>query len=324
VRYEVEDLDLSVVRAAADRIADLVVRTPLVRLDHDGPAEIWLKLENLQPIRSFKIRGAANAMLGADPAALGGGVWTASAGNMAQGVAYCARELGAPCTVVVPEGAPAAKLEAIRRLGGRIVEAPFADWFRIYATREYRGMSGYFVHAFSAPEVMAGNGTIALEICADLTDFDAVVIPYGGGGLSCGIAAALRQLLPEVAIHAAEVGTAAPLTAAFAAGHPVPIAHERTFVDGIGGPVLFDEMFDFAARLLDGTVVSSVAEIRAAIRMLASRIAVVAEGAGAAPVAAALNGQVRTRDGRPAQRIVCIVSGGNLDAEVLASIMGEG
>jgi len=323
VRYELEQFDSAVVHAAAERIAPLVTRTPLVRLEHDGPAEIWLKLENLQPIRSFKIRGAANAMLAADPAELELGVWAASAGNMGQGVAYCARELEVPCTVVVPEGAPDTKLRAIRQLGATIVEAPFRDWYQIYETHEYSGMTGYFVHAFSDPRVMVGNATIGLEILEDLPEFDAVVVPYGGGGLSCGIAALLRQMTPGVALYAAEVDTAAPLAAAFAAGEPVAIEHERTFVDGIGGPVLFDEMWDFAGRVLQGALVSSVAEIRGAIRHLAVRNAVVAEGAGAASVAAALAGRVMTLAGEPAGRIVCVISGGNIDRAVLAEIMGE-
>ncbi len=323
MRYELGQFNPTVVSAAAERIAPLATRTPLVRLDHDGPAEIWLKLENLQPIRSFKIRGAANAMLAADPTDLEQGVWAASAGNMGQGVAYCARELDIPCTVVVPEGAPETKQRAIRQLGATIVQAPFRDWFQIYETHDYPGMPGRFVHAFSDPQVMAGNATIGSEVLEDLPEFDAFVIPYGGGGLSCGIAALLRQLSPGAALYAAEVDTAAPLAAAFAAGEPVAIEHERTFVDGIGGPVLFAEMWDFASRVLHGALVSSVAEIRAAVRHLAIRNAVVAEGAGAASVATALAGRVMTLDGEPARRIVCVVSGGNIDREVLSDLLGE-
>lgn len=324
MRYEVEQFGAGAVDDAAARIDGLAVRTPLVRLDHDGPIDIWLKLENLQPIRSFKLRGAANAMLALDRADLNEGVWVASAGNMAQGVAYCARRLDVPCTVVVPEGAPATKLAAIERFGATIVEAPFEEWFQIYATREYPGMVGTFIHAFSDPTVMVGNATIAAEVLDDLSDFDAVVIPYGGGGLSCGIAAHLRARGAGTAIWAAEVDTAAPLAAAFAAGAPTPIAHERTFIDGIGGPVLFEEMWDFAARVLDGAVQSSVGEIRAAIRHLAVRNGTVAEGGGAASVAAAMGGRIRDRDGAPAQRVVCIVSGANIEPAILAEIIAGG
>jgi len=311
MRYELEQFSPAIVRAAADRIARFATRTPLVRLDHDGPVEIWLKLEILQPHRAFKIRGAANAMLAADRTELEQGAWVASAGNMAQGVAYCARELGVPCTAVVPEGAPDTKLRAIRQLGAAILEVPFRDWFEIYETHEYQGMTGHFVHAFSDPHVMAGNATIGLEVLEDLSEVDAVIVPFGGGGLSCGIAALVRQMSPGTAVYAAEVETAAPLAAAFAAGEPVTIEHQRTFIDGIGGPSLFAEMWDFA-------------EIRQAIRHLATHNAIIAEGAGAASVAPALAGRVTKRSKEPARRVVCVVSGGNIDSGVLADILKEG
>lgn len=323
MRYELEQFSPATVRAAADRIARLATRTPLVRLDHDGAAEIWLKLEILQPFRAFKIRGAANAMLAVDAAELEQGAWVASAGNMAQAVAYCARELRVPCTAVVPEGAPDTKLRAIRDLGATIVVVPYDDWFRIFETHEYPGLTGHFVHAFSDPHVMAGNATIGLEVLEDLPEVDAVIVPYGGGGLSCGIAALVRQKSPGTALYGAEVDTAAPLAAAFAAGEPVTIEHQRTFIDGIGGPSLFAEMWDFAARVLAGAVVSSVDEIRQTIRHLAMRNAIVAEGAGAASVAPALAGRVMNAAGEPARRIVCVVSGGNIDSGVLADILKE-
>jgi len=225
-----QPVDLVAAEEARWRIQPIALRTPLLRLDVDADStEIWLKLENLQPIRSFKLRGAANSMLSVDGSRLRPGVWTASAGNMAQGVAWCARYLGVDCTVAVPEGAPEAKLAAIRALGADIVMVPYADWFGIYATCEYEGMRGTFVHAFDDPAVMAGNSTIALEILEDLPDVDAVVIPYGGGGLFCGIGAVLRQLRPQARLYAAEVSTAAPLAAAVEAGRPVDIDHQRSF-----------------------------------------------------------------------------------------------
>lgn len=303
-------------RAAASRLAPLIVRTPLVRLDVDMPGtEIWLKLECLQPIRSFKLRGAANAMLTADPATLRAGVWTASAGNMAQGVAWCARLLQVPCTVVVPDGAPAAKLEAVRRLGGTIKSVPFDDWFHVFESRTCAGVEGFFVHAFADSAVQEGNATIALEILEDLPEVDAVVIPFGGGGLSCGVASLLHHAKPGIRRYAAEIDIAAPLAAAFEAGAPIPIDHQRSFVDGIGGPLLFPRMWRLASRVLDGSLLVSLDETAAAIRLLATRNSVVAEGAGAAPVAAALAGRAG------AGRIVCIVSGGNIDADKLAMIL---
>src|SRR5215813_9721809 len=199
------------VRQARENIAGTALRTPLVPLNADASAAIYLKLENLQPIGSFKIRGAANVMARTPRERLARGVLTASAGNMAQGVAFCARRLGVPATVVSPDTAPATKIRAVERLGGRVILAPFADWWRTFETRSYPGVEATFIHAFDGADVMAGNGTIALELLEDLADMDAVVIPWGGGGLACGIAAVLREMAPKVRIYAAEAETAAPL-----------------------------------------------------------------------------------------------------------------
>ncbi|MFB3049402.1 MAG: threonine/serine dehydratase, partial [Acidimicrobiia bacterium] len=230
-----EPTELAEIEAAATRIAGAAIRTPLVRLNvEDAPAEIYLKLENLQPIGSFKIRGAANVLALAGSEALQEGVYTASAGNMAQGVGWMARRLGVPFSVVVPDHAPATKLAAIERLGGSIVKVPFDDWWHVITTHEFEGQSGFFVHPVSDPAVIAGNATIGLELLEDLPDLDAVVVPYGGGGLSSGIASALRALRPEIPVFAAEVITAAPLAAALAAGRPVEVTYTDSFVDGIG------------------------------------------------------------------------------------------
>jgi len=312
-------IPLAEIEAARERIADAAIRTPLVRLNvDDGPAEIYLKLENLQPIGSFKIRGASNRMALASPFDLERGVWTASAGNMAQGVAWNARRLGIPCTVVVPEGAPATKLAAIERLAARVVAVPYDEWFETFRTRRRDGLEGLFIHAFSDDAVMAGNGTIGLEIVEDLPDVDAVVVPFGGGGLSCGIASALRALRPRAKIFAAEVATAAPLAASLAKGEALSIEHTRTFVDGIGGPRVFPEMFVLARELLDGSLVSSLDEVAAAVRLLVERNHMVAEGAGAASVAAAVNGHAG------AGKVLCVVSGGNIDLPTLALILEGG
>ena len=309
-------IPLADVRAARERIAEAAVRTPLVRLGADASAEIWLKLENLQPIGSFKIRGASNAMALIPRDELAQGVWTASAGNMAQGVAWNAKRLGIPCTVVVPEGAPATKLAAVERMGGKIVRVPHDEWFDTFRTHRREGIEGLFVHAFSDDAVMAGNGTIGLEILEDLPDVDAVVVPFGGGGLVAGIASAIRALRPGTKVYAAEVATSAPLAASLAKGEPTEIDHQRTFVDGIGGPRVFPEMFALAKELLDGCLVSSLDEVAAAVRLLAERNRVIAEGAGAASVAAAFAG----RAGKG--KVVAVVSGGNIDNATLAQILG--
>jgi threonine dehydratase len=309
-------LALADIEAAASRIADTIVRTPLVRLEYDcGPRPIYLKLENLQPIRSFKLRGAANALALVDPDELQEGVWTASAGNMAQAVAWHARQRRIPCTVIVPETAPKTKLDAVARLCARIVAVSVKTWLEVFKTRAYPGMRGVFVHLFSDAHVMAGNGTIGLEIVEDLPDVDAVLVPYGGGGLCSGIASAMRALAPRCRVYACEVETAAPLKASLAAGEPVEVDHVQSFVDGIGAPRVFPEMFAMVRQLVDGSIDVSLNSVTTAIRLLIERAGVVAEGAGAAPVAAALSGRAGSG------KLVCVVSGGNIDASVLATIL---
>jgi threonine dehydratase len=231
---------------------------------------------------------------------------------MAQAVAWHARELALPCTVVVPETAPRTKLDAIQRFGAEIVKVPPETWFEVFRTRSYPGMRGLFVHAFSDPAVMAGNGTIGLEILEDLPEVEEVLVPFGGGGLGCGIASALRALAPGCKVYACEVETAAPLAAALEAGEPVEVEHTPSFVDGIGGPRVFPEMFALARELLDGSLVVGLDEVAGAIRLLVERNRTVAEGAGAVPVAAALH-----RTGK----IVCVVSGGNIDTATLGEIL---
>jgi threonine dehydratase len=286
-----------------------------VRLQSDASAEIYLKLENLQPIGSFKLRGAGNAFALADEERLAAGVWTASAGNMAQAVAWHARERGLPCAVVVPETAPQTKLDAVARLGAELVKVPPPTWLEVFRTRSYPGMDGFFVHPFSDAAVMAGNGTIGLEIAEDLPDVDAVLVPYGGGGLACGIASALRELRPDCRSYACEVETAAPLAASLAAGEPVEVEHVPSFVDGIGAPTVFPEMFALVRGLVAGSIVVSLDEVASSIRLLLERNRVVAEGAGAASVAAALTGRAGTG------KLVCVVSGGNIDSSKLQTIL---
>jgi threonine dehydratase len=290
------------------RIAGIANRTPLVRLDLPGaPAEIWLKLENLQPIGSFKIRGAANAMAAIPQAELARGVWTASAGNMAQGVAWCARERGVPCSVVAPDDVPQTKLRAIERLGGRVTKAPFERWWQTFHDRAYPGVEGTCIHAFDDPRVMAGNGTIGLEILEELPDADAVIVPWGGGGLFSGIGAAIRAVSPGCRLYTAECDAGAPLAASLAAGAPVDVDFKPSFVDGICGPSVFPAMFERARPIIDGAMVATLADVAAAVKVLAERGRVVAEGAGACSLACALSG------GAGGGRIVCVVSGGNID-----------
>src|SRR3954467_13224480 len=304
------------IRAARERLAGVTVRTPLIRLNADGaPGEVWLKLENLQPIGSFKLRGATNAMRLAGPAGVREGVYTASAGNMAQGVAWSARELGVQATVIVPDHAPATKLAAIERLGGKVVKVPFERWWQVIQEHSFPGLGGLFIHPVADRNVMAGNGTVALEILEDLPDVDTVLVPFGGGGLSCGIASALAALRPEARVFGCEVATAAPLSASLAAGSPQTVDYQPSFVDGIGGKSLLPEMWPLASSLLAGARVVPLEEVAAAVRLLAERHRVIAEGAGAASVAAALAGVPEAR------KVVCVVSGGNIDAAKLCAIL---
>jgi threonine dehydratase len=309
-------ISLSEIQDARRIISNDAIRTPLVRLNVDSaPAEIYLKLENLQPIGSFKIRGAANAIARLTAEQLQRGVVTASAGNMAQGVAWCARRLGVPCTVIAPATAPETKINAIERLGGRVIKVSFDEWWRAFEERAFPGVDGAFIHAFDDPHVMAGNGTIALEIMEDLPDVDAVVIPWGGGGLTCGIASAMRELRPAARIYTAEVSTAAPLAASLSSGLPTQVDYQPSWVDGIGAKAVFPQMFERARDLIDGALVADLSSVAEALRLMVQHNRIVAEGAGACPVACALAGGAGTG------KVVCIVSGGNIDTSKLVSVL---
>jgi len=316
-----EPVSLDAIRAARERNAGGAIRTPLIPLAlEEVPAEIYLKLESFQPIGSFKLRGAGHAMALADPAALARGVVTASVGNMALGVAWNARRFGVPCHVVVPDTAPAHKIAAIEQLGAAVVRVPFADWWRAIVEHHHPDLDGLFIHPVSNPAILAGNGVIGLEILEDLPDVDAIVAPFGGGGLSCGIACAVRALRPQTRVHACEVETAAPLTAAFAHGAPTEVPYTATFVEGVGGSSVLEEMWPLARQVLAGVTVVTVRQVADAVRLLAERARLIIEGAAATTLAAVLGGasQGRRIEGR---KIVCVLSGGNLGSARLATIL---
>jgi len=309
-------IQLAEIRQARERIAGAAVRTPLVRLYVDAPAEIWLKLETLQPVSSFKIRGAVNAIRQASADELARGVVTASAGNMAQGVAWAAREAGVPATIVVPEQAPQTKLDAIERLGGRIVKASFERWWQAIEESRFDGVDGLFVHPVQDERVMAGNGTIGLELLEDLPDLDAVVVPVGGGGLVSGIASAVKALRPEVRVVTAEPASAAPLAASLPTGVPTEApGFAPSFVDGAGARRVLAPMWPRLRELVDTAVAVPLDDVAAAIRLLAERVRVIAEGAGALAPAAAIAGHAGSG------KVACIVSGGNIDSSRLARIL---
>jgi threonine dehydratase len=312
----IQSVPLEQIRAAQQRLAGVVQPSPLVRLEmHKAPAEIYLKLENLQPIRSFKIRGLGNAILQASERSLSKGIWTSSMGNAALAVAWHAHRLGLPCTIVVPHSAVETKLAAIRRLGGRIIKTDYETWWQTFRSHQFEGLDSLFVHPFADTAVIAGNGIIGLEILDRVPDLDAVIVPYGGGGLSCGIAAALQALRPEAKVYASEVDTAAPLAASLAAGGPQRIERLPSFVDGIGAVAIAEQMWPLVRRSVANSIVVSLSEIASAIRLLIERHCTVAEGAGASSLAAALTGAAGSG------KVVCVVSGGNIETSTLAGIL---
>lgn len=314
-------IPLAAIRDAAASVYDAVVRTPLIRIEvppAPGLAlrELYLKLEVLQPIGSFKIRGAYNVIRQLSRDQLADGVWTVSAGNAAQGVAYAARKVGARCSVMVMGDAPKAKLQAIERLGATIVPTTYDEaWQTVIAHRSDK-MTGHFVHPFDDDRFIAGNGTAGLEILEDLPDVEAIVAPLGGGGLLSGIAAAVSQLKPDVRVFAAEPATAAPLSVSLAKGQPGYFeGWTASFVDGAGGKSVLDTMWPLLSQLA-GSIVVSLEEAARAMKLTAERAHVIAEGAAACAVAAALTGRAGTG------KVVAVVSGGNIDLPKFASLVG--
>ncbi len=314
--HVLEPITIDQIEQASARIRGLVLRTPIVRLNVDPDMEIYLKLENLQPTGSFKVRGACNAIALAGPVAKCRGVYTCSAGNMAQALAWQARQNGIPCSAIVPDNAPETKLQAIKRYGAKIVQVSFDEVWKVVTTHRYGPLEGsIFIHPFSDERMIAGNGTIGLEILEDIPDVDSVVIPFGGGGLTAGIATAIHERKPTTRVYAVEPETAAPLAASFSSGRAMEVNRVPSFVDGIGGKSVLPEMWDMVRPLIQGSIVCPLKEIASAIRLLVERNRIVAEGGGAASVAAALTGKAGKG------KIVCVVSGGNIDTAKLETIL---
>ena len=313
----VRRVSLDEIRAARERIKNVAVRTPLIRLRHDAPLpEIWLKLENLQPINAFKIRGAANAvaMLSSDERKKG--VWTISAGNAGQGVAYAARDAGISATVVTIETAPDTKVERMRNLGARIVKAPFDACWQAMERREFPGVEGTFVHPFDDHNFIAGNATLGMEIVEDFPNVKTVIAAIGGGGLISGVGSAIRQLAPSVRVVGAEPETAAPGALSFEKNSPqVFTAWKASFVDGAGGKSIFPRMWERMQGIVDGSIVVTLDEVKRAMRVVAEKARVIAEGAGALAVAAAMSGKAGEGP------IVAVISGGNIDLKTFAELI---
>ncbi|XP_064646681.1 L-threonine ammonia-lyase-like [Lineus longissimus] len=311
-------IPISEIWAARERIKDIVPHTPLLPLNidqTDKDCKIYLKLENLLPTGAFKLRGSTNAILCLADDKLSNGVYTASAGNFGQGFAWSATKRGVPCQIIIPDHVPETKVTAMERFGGVVMKVPFDTWWKVIQEHRYDGMTGSFVHPGCDRNVIAGNGTMGLEILEQLPSVDAVICPYGSGGMTCGIASTFKALKPSVRVYACEVETAAPLAASLAAGEPKSCDYTPSFVDGIGGKSVLPEMWNLVSSLATGSIVSSLEETADALRTLILRNHVVAEGAGAASVAAALSGKAGKGN------IVCVISGGNIDPDRLSKIL---
>ena len=314
---------LAEIRAARERIARTCVRTPLVRLELGaGFPDIRLKLENLQPINAYKLRGAANAVALLSDAERARGVWTISAGNAGQGVAFAARQAGVPCTVVAIETAPASKLERMRSLGAKLILVSYATAWEVLEARAYPGVEGAFVHPFDDHNFIAGHGTMGLEILEDAPDTTAIFASIGGGGLVAGVGSAIKSLAPQIKIFGVEPETAAPAALSFAKGSPQAFPDwTASFVDGAGGRSVFPRMWERMKPVLDGCLVVSLAETRRAMRIMAEKARVISEGAGAMPLAAAMSGRAGIASNGP---IVAIVSGGNIDLDKFSELIAAG
>lgn len=309
---------LDEIHSTASLIAPHIIRTPLLRLNvDDSENEIYLKLENLQAIGAFKARTMASVMLTAGESALRSGVYTASSGNAGIGMAWMARQMGIAAAVYVPSGGPTAKLEAIRKFGATVHLLSDDEWWHIIVNGSHPADPGLYIDAVRSTAAMAGNGTIGLEIIEQLPDVDTVIVPFGGGGVACGIASALRELRPETHIVVAESEAATPLTAALTEGGPTPVNMSSSFISGAGAPIVLSEMWPLVSKLIDRTIVVPVSEVKDAIRLMLQQNRIVAEGAGAISVAAALSGN------GPAGKTVCVVTGGNIDHSILCKIFSQ-
>jgi threonine dehydratase len=313
---EVKPVDITQITAARARIEGLSMVSPLVGCDLAPPGKtVRLKLENLQPIGSFKVRPIANAVLSRKRAELNAGIYTTSSGNSALGVAWMARRLGVSATAVVPANAPEAKLEKLRRLGARIEVRANDVWWRAIEAGTLEDQQGAYIDAVRDPAALAGDATIGVEILEQWPDVEAILVPFGGGGLASGIACAVRALRPEVKIIACELASAHPLQSAFAAGAPTPTAHDAGFVSGVGYGSVLPEMWPLARSMIDAVVTVSLEQVAQTIKLLAEYNRIVAEGAGAISVAAALAAQY------PHSKVCAVISGGNIDSEVFAEIL---
>lgn len=313
-----EPIPIDEVYAARERISGTILRTPLIRLNVNNlPTEIYLKLENLQPVGSFKVRGATNVLKKATKEQLSKGISTASSGNLGLALAWYAQRIGIPCTAIVPDKSPEAKLSPLKEAGGTVVKVPYDEWFKIVITSKFEKLKGYFIHPVFNPDMMAGHGTIALEILEDLPDVDAVIMPYGGGGLCCGMSSVIHALKPDTKLFVSEVETAAPVAAALAAGEPREVVKRPAPFHCVGANSVLTPIWPLVSRFIASSIVVTIGEVAEALRVLAEKNHVIAEGSGALPVAAARTGKAGSG------KVVCVVTGGNIDFDKLVKILAR-
>ena len=316
----VRPITLDEIKAARARIAGTCIRTPLVRLElGDGFPDIRLKLENLQPINAYKLRGAANAIAMLTDTDRKRGVWTVSAGNAGQGVAYAARKAGISCTVVAIETAPRSKLDRMRALGAKLILVSYSDAWRIVGEREHSDIDGTFIHSFDDNNFIAGHGTMGIEILEDAPDTAAVICGIGGGGLITGVGSAVKAINPSIKVYGAEPETACPMAVSLKAGSPQSFPEwQATFVDGAGGQSVFPRMWERMKPIIDDSIVVTLEQVKKSLRIMAEKARVIAEGAGGLPLAAVLSGRISANG-----PIVCVVSGGNIDLEKFCEIVNS-
>lgn len=314
----VRPIAIEEIEQARERIAGTVLRTPLVRVEVGDGRDIRLKLENLQPTNAYKIRGGANAVANLSDDARSRGVWTISAGNAGQGVAYAARQFGIPCTVVAIETAPQTKLDRMRALGATIVPVSYDQAWVAAETHAFEGLEGTFVHPFDNDDFIAGHGTMGLEILEDCPDVQAVICAIGGGGLITGVGSAIKARKPDTKVLGAEPETAAPYDLSLRAGAPRKFPDwKASFVDGAGGKSVTERMWQRVQPVVDGSIIVTLDQTREAMRLIAEKTRTIAEGAGALALAAAMTG----RAGKGP--IVCVVSGGNVDLDRFAELVAD-
>lgn len=305
------------IRIAEERLKGIIVRTPLLQLDSPKETgDILIKPEVLQPTGSFKIRGVYNWVASLTPNECKKGFSTFSAGNTARSLGYVAQIYGVSCRSILPEYAPANKVEALRNLGVETLLVSFDEMIKWVFAEGWKRESYAFLHPWTEPKMIAGHGTIGLEIIEDLPDVQTVFVPVGGGALIAGVGGAIKELKPSVRIVGVQTRSYPSLQASFQAGKPVWIDPKPTICDGVAVPFVADQMYPLLRKIVDDVVTVPEEKVKAAIKQLMLKNKLIVEGAGALSIAAALE--------MPAEKqgkTICLVTGGSIGPEALSTII---